>query len=216
MAIKTETVPQLYNLALATSVIVTVGDAVQDLIEKIESSGADRLSQGEAAVLAALLAYVLLWSTKIFVDDNQVLLAGKSRGWHGLDLLYLVVSYSFLISAAAALTSDYFLGFLAGHFVTLIIWVLSGYLCASLEKRGILRGRCPPDDKKGPDYRPVWLIIDLLSLGAIGLMMSLDDRSSWCWWWAATAALYLFMGVKLIGAGDGTADEQPASSENTA
>jgi hypothetical protein len=185
MAIKTENVPQLFNLALATSTIVTVGDAVQDLIEKQE-----RLPPGKPAVLAALLGYILFWSTKIFVDDNEVLRGGKTKDRHGLDLIFLVASYSFLICAAAALTSEYFLGLLLAHFLTLTLWVLVSY---GSQPPGKAR---PASNGEAADYRAVWLFGDLLAVAVLVLMSFTHDVA---WWWVGTAALYLIMAFDFWG-----------------
>ena len=205
MAIKTETIPQLFNLALATGVIVTVGDAVQDLIQGYD---AGRVAARKAAVLAAMLGYVLLWSTKIFVDDNEVLFGGKSRKRPGVDLVFLVVSYSFLISAAAALTSAYFLFLLMGHFVTLILWVAVSYLFDKTEEDATT-----PNASR--DYRRTWLVIDLLSLLTL-IAISLNQDSI-LWWWLGTVTLLALLSIdawrsetlssrKLMGPKDETAD----------
>jgi hypothetical protein len=148
---------QQLNMALAIGVIVAAGDAVQNLLIE-DPPIADPVRLFDRLLL---LAYILLWSAKLFVDDHYILGSAESKNAPWADFLLCIASYSSLISAAALIKDDRLSTIaLTAHFVLLIVWLVTGF------------ARKQPDASRAKKFG--WLLVDLACLSILSLLLLLD------------------------------------------
>ncbi|HKX92040.1 MAG TPA: hypothetical protein VJM15_06400 [Sphingomicrobium sp.] len=116
-------IPQLINFALATGLVVTVGDAVQNLIQ--EANPAEPVGLPNFVLLALMFAVAV----KVFMDEHDMLRDGKIRPYIILDVVFLVASYCTLIAACTLVRNfEYSVVLIGWYFGILAAWNLTAIL----------------------------------------------------------------------------------------
>lgn len=156
-------IPQLINFSLATGLVVTVGDAVQNLIQEID------VTEPVGPTNFLLLTIMFALAVKVFMDEHDILKEGKIRPIIIVDVVFLVASYCTLIAACTLVRNfEYSVLLIGWYFAVLAAWNLTAI---------VLDWSRAPLNVQAGKHRIIliWLGIDVLAALAFFLICRFYD-----------------------------------------